>query len=419
MDKLVVEGGVALNGEVRISGAKNCALPLMAATLIASGKHGFSNVPRLRDIKTMGSLLAHMGAVCEHETDYEIDTSDIHTLTAPYELVKTMRASVLVLGPMLARYRRARVSLPGGCAIGARPINLHLKALEQMGVDIVLEHGYVVGEARRLRGAEIRFEQVTVTGTENIMMAACLADGVTVLKNAAREPEVVALADYLRLMGAQIEGEGADEITITGVGELRPSRCEVIPDRIEAGTYLVAAAITGGSLRLTGLRHEHVRTVLEKLVDAGVSIEIGEGFVDVRGNGRVCSVNVETQPYPGFPTDMQAQFMALMAVGDGVSLIKERIFENRFMHVLELERMGADIELDGRTAMVRGVKKLSGAPVMATDLRASASLVLGALAAEGTTEINRIYHLDRGYEAIEKKLSAVGARIRRVSGRGE
>ncbi len=419
MDKLLVEGGAPLGGEIRISGAKNCALPLMAATLIACGKHRLSNVPRLRDIMTMRSLLAHMGAVCEHATDLEIDTSDIHTLTAPYELVKTMRASVLVLGPMLARYRRARVSLPGGCAIGARPINLHLKALEQMGVEIALEHGYVVGEAKRLRGARIVFEQVTVTGTENIMMAACLADGVTVLENAAREPEVVALADYLRLMGAQIEGAGGDEITITGVAELHPACCEVIPDRIEAGTYLAAAAITGGSLRLKGLRPEHILSVSQKFVDAGISMEIGDDFIDVRGNGRICSVNVDTRPYPGFPTDMQAQFMALMTIGDGVSLIEERIFEYRFMHVLEMERMGADIELDGRTAIVRGVKKLSGAPVMATDLRASASLVLAALAAEGTTEITRIYHLDRGYEAIEKKLSAVGARIERVSGKGE
>ncbi len=419
MDKLLIEGGAPLNGEVRISGAKNCALPLMAATLIASGKHSFSNVPRLRDITTMRSLLAHMGAVFEHGSTLEVDTSDIHTLTAPYELVKTMRASVLVLGPMLARYRWARVSLPGGCAIGARPINLHLKALEQMGVEIALEHGYVVGEARKLRGAQVRFDQVTVTGTENIMMAACLADGVTVLENAAREPEVVALADYLKLMGAQIEGAGTDEITITGVRELYPSSCEVIPDRIEAGTYLAAAAITGGSLRLKGLRQEHIQAVIDKLVDTGVSIESGCDFLDVRGNGRLCSVNIETQPYPGFPTDMQAQFMALMTIGDGVSVIKERIFENRFMHVLELERMGADIQLDGRTAIVRGVKKLSGAPVMATDLRASASLVIGALAAEGRSEITRIYHLDRGYEAIEKKLSAVGARIERVSGRGE
>ena len=419
MDKLRVEGGTPLKGEVRISGAKNCALPLMAATLLASGKHCFNNVPRLRDITTMRSLLVHMGAVCEHDSELEVDTSDIHTLTAPYELVKTMRASALVLGPMLARYRRARVSLPGGCAIGARPINLHLKALEQMGVEIVLEHGYVVGEAKRLRGADIRFDQVTVTGTENIMMAACLADGVTVLKNAAREPEVVALADYLRRMGARVEGDGTDEITVTGVRELHPSSCEVIPDRIEAGTYLAAAAITGGVLRLKGLRQEHIRTILQKLADTGVSIETGADFIEARGNGRIGSVNVETQPYPGFPTDMQAQFMALMALGDGVSLIKESIFENRFMHVLELQRMGANIELDGRTAIVRGVKKLSAAPVMATDLRASASLVLGALAAEGTSEITRIYHLDRGYEAIEKKLCAVGARIERVSGRGD
>ncbi len=416
MDKLLVEGGTPLHGEVRISGAKNCALPLMAATLIATGKHRFGNVPRLRDIMTMRTLLAHMGAVSDHDGALEVDTSDIHTLTAPYELVKTMRASVLVLGPMLARYRRARVSLPGGCAIGARPINLHLKALEQMGVDIELEHGYVVGEARRLKGAAIRFEQVTVTGTENIMMAACLADGVTVLENAAREPEVICLANYLVCMGAQIEGAGTDTITITGVRELRPCSCEVIPDRIEAGTYLAAAAITGGSLKLTGCSREHVQSVVQKLLDAGVSIESGSDFLEVRANGRVRSVDIETQPYPGFPTDMQAQFMALMTIGDGVSVIKEHIFENRFMHVLELERMGADIQLDGRTAIVRGVKKLSGAPVMATDLRASASLVLGALAAEGTTEINRIYHLDRGYEAIERKLSAVGARIERVNG---
>jgi UDP-N-acetylglucosamine 1-carboxyvinyltransferase len=419
MDKLLVEGGAKLNGEVTISGAKNCALPLMAAGLLAGGKHCFTNVPRLRDISTMLSLLSHMGAVCEQGSQLQIDASDIHTLTAPYELVKTMRASVLVLGPMLARFRKARVSLPGGCAIGARPINLHLKALEQMGVDITLEHGYVVGEAKRLRGAHITFDQVTVTGTENIMMAACLADGVTVLKNTAREPEIVALADYLVQMGAHIEGAGTDEITITGVCELKPSSCEVIPDRIEAGTYLAAAAITGGSLRLKNLRQEHIQAVSQKLCDAGVLLEPGDGFVDVRANGGICSVNIETQPHPGFPTDMQAQFMALMSLGDGVSVIKERIFENRFMHVLELQRMGADIELDGRTAIVRGVKKLSGAPVMATDLRASASLVLAALAAEGTTVINRIYHLDRGYEAIEKKLSAVGARIERVSAKGE
>ena len=416
MDRLVIEGGSPLNGEVMISGAKNCALPLMAATLIASGRHSFSNVPHLRDIRTMQSLLAHMGAASQHNHILQIDTSDIHTLEAPYDLVKTMRASVLVLGPMLARYRRARISLPGGCAIGARPINLHLKALEQMGVEVDLEHGYVVGRAKRLRGAVITFDQVTVTGTENIMMAACLADGVTVLKNSAREPEVEALADYLKLMGAQIEGAGTDEITVIGVHELTPSSCEVIPDRIEAGTYLVAAGITGGTLKLKGCRPDHLQAIVQKLSDAGLSIESDRDFIEVRRKGKIRSVNIETQPFPGFPTDMQAQFMALMALGSGVSLIKESIFENRFMHVLELQRMGADIDLDGRTAIVRGVRKLSGAPVMATDLRASASLVLGALAAEGISEITRIYHLDRGYEAIEKKLSAVGAKIERVSG---
>ena len=416
MDKLIIEGGSPLNGEVLISGAKNCALPLMAATLIASGRHSFSNVPQLRDIRTMQSLLAHMGAASQHNHILQIDSSNLHTFEAPYDLVKTMRASVLVLGPMLARHRRARISLPGGCAIGARPINLHLKALEQMGVEIVLEHGYVVGRARRLRGAVITFEQVTVTGTENIMMAACLADGVTVLKNSAREPEVVALADYLNRMGAQIEGAGTDEITITGVRELSPSCCEVIPDRIEAGTYLVAAGITGGMLKLKGCRPDHLEAIIQKMSEAGLSIESNGDCIEVRRKGRIRSVNIETHPFPGFPTDMQAQFMALMALGSGVSLIKERIFENRFMHVLELQRMGADIDLDGRTAIVRGVRKLSGAPVMATDLRASASLVLGALAAEGVSEITRIYHLDRGYEAIEKKLSAVGAKIERVSG---
>jgi len=388
----------------------------MAATLIASGRHSFSNVPHLRDIRTMQSLLAHMGATSQHNHILQIDSSDIHTLEAPYDLVKTMRASVLVLGPMLARYRRARISLPGGCAIGARPINLHLKALEQMGVEIDLEHGYVVGRAKRLRGAVITFEQVTVTGTENIMMAACLADGVTVLKNSAREPEVVALADYLKRMGAHIEGAGTDEITVTGVHELTPSSCEVIPDRIEAGTYLVAVGITGGILKLKGCRPDYLQAIIQKLSEAGLSIESSGDSIEVRRKGKIRSVNIETHPFPGFPTDMQAQFMALMALGSGVSLIKESIFENRFMHVLELQRMGADIDLDGRTAIVRGVRKLSGAPVMATDLRASASLVLGALAAEGVSEITRIYHLDRGYEAIEKKLSAVGAKIERVRG---
>ncbi len=416
MDRLVIEGGFALEGEIPVSGAKNAALPLMAASLLASGSHTYHNVPRLRDIRTMQTLLGHMGAVCEHDDTLTIDTGSIHTLEAPYELVKTMRASVVVLGPLVARYRKARVSLPGGCAIGARPINLHLKGLQEMGVDISLEHGYVSASAHRLRGAAITFDQVTVTGTENLMMAASLADGVTVLRNAAREPEVVALAEYLTRMGARIEGAGTAEITIEGVPELTASSIRVIADRIEAGTYLVAAGITGGKLTLSQCVPEHLDALIQKLRAAGVVIDIGENSLTASRNGAVQSQDVKTWPYPGFPTDMQAQFMALMTVGDGVSIISEQIFENRFMHVLELKRLGADIELDGRSAVVRGVRELSGAPVMATDLRASASLVLAGLAARGITEISRIYHLDRGYEAIERKLAAVGARVWREKG---
>jgi UDP-N-acetylglucosamine 1-carboxyvinyltransferase len=411
MDKLVIEGGVSLNGQVSISGAKNAALPLMASSLLASGKHTFANVPRLRDIRTMQILLSNMGAVSEHGDLLEIDTSNIRNCEAPYELVKTMRASVLVLGPLIARHRRARVSLPGGCAIGARPINLHLKALQQMGVEIELDHGYVNAKAPHLLGAGIAFDQVTVTGTENIMMAATLADGVTVIQNAAQEPEVSALAEYLNRMGARIEGAGTPEIKIEGLRELTPSSFTVIPDRIEAGTYLVAAGITNGHLKLDGCRPDHLDAVVQNLTQAGLSIESGKSSLEVKRISEIHSVNLKTWPYPAFPTDMQAQFMALMALGDGVSLITEQIFENRFMHVLELKRLGADIELEGRNAIVRGVKRLSGAPVMATDLRASASLVLAALAADGITEIHRIYHLDRGYETIEKKLAAVGARI--------
>jgi UDP-N-acetylglucosamine 1-carboxyvinyltransferase len=411
MDKLVIEGGVSLKGQVSISGAKNAALPLMAASLLASGKHTFTNVPRLRDIRTMQILLSNMGAVSEHGDQFEIDTSGLHTFEAPYELVKTMRASVLVLGPLLARHRRARVSLPGGCAIGARPINLHLNGLQQMGVDIELDHGYVIAKAPRLQGATINFEQVTVTGTENLMMAASLADGVTVLQNAAQEPEVVALAEYLERMGARIEGAGTAEIRIEGRKELTPGSFTVIPDRIETGTYLVAAGITNGDLELKGCRPDHLDAVIQNLALTGLSIESGQDSLRVKRVSAIKSINVKTRPYPAFPTDMQAQFMALMALGDGVSLITEKIFENRFMHVLELKRLGADIELEGRTAVVRGVKRLSGAPVMATDLRASASLVLAALAAEGVTEIHRTYHLDRGYETIEKKLAAIGARV--------
>lgn len=414
MDKLIIEGGIALEGEVPISGAKNAALPLMAATLLARGRHGFSNVPRLRDIRTMQNLLGHMGALCESGEELTIDTSGIATLEAPYDLVKTMRASVLVLGPLVARYQRARVSLPGGCAIGARPINLHLQGLQQMGADIALEHGYVVATAKRLHGAAITFDQITVTGTENLLMAASLAQGTTILRNAACEPEVVALAEYLRKMGARIEGAGTEEITIEGVTELTPATHEVIPDRIELGTYLVAAGITHGHLQLTRCRPEHVEAVIRKLQVTGLKMEVREQSIEAWGSGEIQSVDMKTWPYPGFPTDMQAQFMALMSLGNGVSLITEQIFEKRYMHVSELRRMGANIEVEGRSAVVRGVGRLSGAPVMATDLRASASLVLAALAAEGTTEISRVYHLDRGYEAIEKKLAAVGARIHRV-----
>ncbi|ABK17402.1 UDP-N-acetylglucosamine 1-carboxyvinyltransferase [Syntrophobacter fumaroxidans] len=413
MDKLVIEGGVPLRGEVSISGAKNAALPLMAASLLACGKHSFTNVPRLRDIHTMCNLLGHMGASSEHGATLNIDSGNIRALEAPYRLVKTMRASVLVLGPMLARHGFARVSLPGGCAIGARPINLHLSGLQEMGADIELEHGYVVARADRLRGATIIFDLVTVTGTENLMMAATLARGRTILKNTAREPEVVALADYLRKMGARIEGDGSSEIVVDGVEELTPSTFRVIPDRIEAGTYIAAAGITGGCLRLTNCEPAHLEAVIQKLRAAGLTIETGEGIVDVQSNGPIRSVDIKTWPYPAFPTDMQAQFMSLMTLGNGVSLITEQIFENRFMHVLELKRLGADIELDGRNARVCGVSHLSGAPVMATDLRASASLVLAALAATGVTEITRIYHLERGYEDMDGKLSAVGARIRR------
>lgn len=411
MDKLVIEGGIPLRGHVPISGAKNAALPLMASALLASGRHRFSNVPRLRDIRTMQRLLEYMGAQCEHGAELAIDSSNIHTLEAPYELVKTMRASVLVLGPLLARHGRARVSLPGGCAIGARPINFHLKGLEQMGADVELEHGYVIARASRLRGATISFDQVTVTGTENLMMAAALAEGITVLENAAREPEVVALADYLVTMGARIEGAGTSRIVIEGVWELHPGSQTVIPDRIEIGTYLAAAAITGGRLTLSPCCPEHVDEVIRKLQMAGLAITLRDCTLTAHGNGEIASVNLETWPFPGFPTDMQAQFMALMTLGNGVSLITEQIFENRFMHVLELKRLGADIQMKGRSAVVRGIPHLSGAPVMATDLRASASLVLAGLAANGVTEISRIYHLDRGYEILEQKLASVGARI--------
>jgi len=415
VDKLIIKGGRKLAGEVTVSGSKNASLPIFCATLLASGQHEISNVPFLRDINTTIKVLESLGAVVDGNGNIvKIDTSGVNSVEATYELVKTMRASVLVLGPLLARYGRARVSLPGGCAIGARPIDQHLKGLKALGADIHLAHGYVEATAKRLKGARINFDMPTVGGTEHLMMAAALAKGETVLENAAREPEIVDLACMLNSMGARIEGAGTDTIRVTGVKELRPATYRVMPDRIEAGTFMVAAAITGGDIRIHAMQLEHLDALVFKLQDAGVDITNKDGVVRVKGPKKIKGINIKTRPYPGFPTDMQAQFMALMCVADGASVISENIFENRFMHVSELMRFGADITVEGNSATVKGIKKLSGAPVMATDLRASASLILAGLAADNTTEISRIYHLDRGYESIEKKLAGLGADIKRV-----
>ncbi|MGD8345020.1 MAG: UDP-N-acetylglucosamine 1-carboxyvinyltransferase [Desulfobacterales bacterium] len=415
MDKIIVEGGRALRGQVRISGAKNAALPILVSSLLAEGTNTYSNVPRLQDIESIKALLCNLGAHAEaHGDTVHVDTGRILSCEAPYDLVRKMRASILVLGPMMARLQKAVVSLPGGCAIGARPINLHLKGLAQLGADIHLEHGYVRAEAKKLKGADIYFDTVTVTGTENLMMAAVLAEGTTVLRNAAREPEVVALAEVLNKMGADIQGAGTAVITINGVTSLKPVSVRIIPDRIETGTFMIAAALTHGDVTLLDCNPEHVRASIHKLRRAGVKISTAENAIHVRGNDEIISVDVETQPYPGFPTDMQAQFMVLMCVASGTSTITETIFENRFIHVSELERMGADIKISGHTAIVKGVPALSAAPVMATDLRASASLILAGLVAEGQTEVNRVYHLDRGYETIEKKFSQLGAAIKRI-----
>ena len=415
MDKLIIKGGKKLAGEVTVSGSKNASLPIFVSTILAPGMHEISNVPFLRDINTTIKVLETLGAVVEGNGNVvRIDTTNVDNHEATYELVKTMRASVLVLGPLLAKLGKARVSLPGGCAIGARPINLHLKGLAAMGADINLTHGYVEAKAKRLKGARINFDVSTVGGTEHLMMAAALAKGETILENAAREPEIVDLATVLTKMGARIDGAGTDTIRITGVEELGPFSHRVMPDRIEAGTFMIAAAITGGDVRISGMQLEHLDALVFKLQDAGVEIINKDNVVRVRGPKRISSVNIKTRPYPGFPTDMQAQFMALMCIADGASVISENIFENRFMHVSELLRFGADIVVEGDTATVKGVKRLSGAPVMATDLRASASLILAGLASDNTTEISRIYHLDRGYEAIEKKLSGLGADIQRV-----
>jgi UDP-N-acetylglucosamine 1-carboxyvinyltransferase len=412
MDRIIVEGGVPLNGEVAISGAKNAALPVISACLLTGGWHSLDNIPHLKDVQTIKEILSNLGVAFEEEGQtLKVNSDNLNSYTAPYKLVKTMRASVLVLGPLLARLGKARISLPGGCAIGARPIDLHLKGLSEMGVDIKLEHGYVVANAGTLRGADIFFDIPTVTGTENLMMAAVKAEGKTVLHNAGKEPEVVDLANMLSQMGARIEGAGTDAITIKGVRDLYPVRYAIIPDRIEAGTFLIAAGITKGNVRLKGCRVEDMEAVMEKLVESGMEIERQGDALIAKGHDRIRAVDIKTMPFPGFPTDMQAQFMALMCLADGWSMIRETVFENRFMHVSELRRMGADIEINGGQALVRGKRNLSGAQVMATDLRASASLVLAGLAARGQTEISRVYHLDRGYRGLDLKLSLLGSKI--------
>ncbi|HUH00188.1 MAG TPA: UDP-N-acetylglucosamine 1-carboxyvinyltransferase [Gammaproteobacteria bacterium] len=417
MDKLLIGGGQRLEGEIRVSGAKNAALPILAATLLADEPVRIGNVPHLQDVTTTIELLGRMGVgvTVDERMRVEVDPRSISDLVAPYELVRTMRASILVLGPLLARHGRADVSLPGGCAIGARPVNLHIAGLRAMGAEVQIEDGYIRARAGRLRGARIVLDTVTVTGTENLLMAATLAQGETIIENAAREPEVVDLADCLSAMGARIRGAGSDTIVVEGVERLGGAEHEVLPDRIESGTYLVAGAITGGHVRLRHARPGHLDAVLAKLAEAGAEIETGPDWIELDMQGkRPVSVDLRTAPYPAFPTDMQAQFVALNAVARGTATIVETVFENRFMHVQEMQRMGANIRLEGNTAIVRGVERLQAAPVMATDLRASASLVLAGLVAEGETLIDRIYHIDRGYECIEEKLSQLGAEIRRI-----
>jgi len=416
MDKIVIVGGRKLQGEVRISGAKNAALPVLVSSLLVDGWNTFHNIPDLMDIKTIRKLLSGLGVKSEGEETVRINAGNLTGCEASYDLVRTMRASILVLGPLVARMGEARVSLPGGCAIGARPVNLHIQALRDLGAEVTLRDGYVEAKASRLKGATIYFDIATVTGTENIMMAATLAKGRTILKNAAREPEIVNLADVLIGMGAGIRGAGSDQIVIDGVESLHPVEATVIPDRIEAGTFLLAAGMTGGDIRVLGCNPLHIEALIAKLRDAGMRIEPDGDSIRATGGATVRSVDIKTLPHPGFPTDLQAQIMALMAIANGLSVITETVFENRFMHVSEMMRMGADIVIQGKSAIVRGVPKLHGAPVMATDLRASASLILAGLAAEGTTTLSRVYHIDRGYQQIEKKLSALGADIRRVAG---
>lgn len=414
MDKIVISGGRPLHGDVQISGAKNAALPVLTAALLTEEPCTFSNIPDLVDIKTAGKLLRNMGVEIEGAGTVKISAEKLTNSVAPYDLVKTMRASILVLGPLVARTGKARVSLPGGCAIGARPVNLHIKALQDMGATVDLQGGYIEARAGRLKGADIYFDLPTVTGTENIMMAATLAEGTTVLNNAAREPEIVNLADVLRGMGAKINGAGTDVITITGVPRLSGTEAAIIPDRIEAGTFMIAAGITGGEINVLGCVPQHLEALINKLRDTGMKIQPIEGGLRVAAGSKIASVDVKTLPHPGFPTDLQAQIMAYLCVASGLSVITETVFENRFMHVSELMRMGADITIQGGSAVVRGVPALNGAQTMATDLRASASLILAALVARGETEISRVYHIDRGYENIEKKFSALGADIKRV-----
>jgi UDP-N-acetylglucosamine 1-carboxyvinyltransferase len=420
VDKLQIRGGVPLDGEVRISGAKNATLPILAGALLADGPVTIGNVPHLQDVTTMIELLGRMGAsvTVDERMRIEVDPRTTRETFAPYELVKTMRAAILVLGPLVARHGSADVSLPGGCAIGARPVNIHVAGLQAMGAEVHIENGYIKARAGRLKGARIVLETVTVTGTENLMMAATLAEGRTILENAAREPEIVDLALFLNSMGARVSGHGTDTIIVDGVESLHATSYEVLPDRIEAGTYLLAGAITGGRVRARNARPEHLDAVLAKLEEAGAKVVRGDNFIEVdMGGRRPRAVDIRTAPHPGFPTDMQAQFAALNTIADGVGTIVETIFENRFMHMLEMRRMGAEIRLEGNTAIIKGVPKLTAAPVMATDLRASASLVLAGLVAEGTTDVERIYHIDRGYECIEEKLQGLGAQIRRI-GRG-
>jgi UDP-N-acetylglucosamine 1-carboxyvinyltransferase len=419
VDKLLIKGGISLNGTIAVSGAKNAALPILAGTLLSAEPVVVRNVPQLKDVATTITLLQSMGVevTFDEKLNVEANAGNVADRRAPYELVKTMRASILVLGPLVARFGEADVSLPGGCAIGARPVNLHVQGLEAMGADIKVENGYIHARADRLRGAHIVFDTVTVTGTENLMMAAALAEGETILENAAREPEVIDLANFLSAMGARISGAGTSAIRIEGVRELHGTDYTVLPDRIETGTYLVAAAMTGGKIRLDRAAPDHLEAVIVKLQEAGADIQFGDKSIEIDMRGkRPRAVDIRTTPYPGFPTDMQAQFCAMNAMAEGVGTITETIFENRFQHVLELQRMGADIQIEGHTAVCRGVKKLTAAPVMATDLRASAGLVLAGLAAEGETLVDRIYHVDRGYERIEEKLRQLGAEIRRVVG---